>query len=101
MRLIHADLIAGDAPPLHTAAQHPVDAAVPVVSAAIAVLAEGSAEFADHHDGRVGPIRPHTFSKSRKTFAERGEPAGEIAARIALVHMRVPAADIDEAETVF
>src|SRR6516165_9270108 len=48
-RLLDLDLLAGDASAVDAAAEHPVDAAVAVVGAAIAVLAEGAAEFGDYH----------------------------------------------------
>ena len=42
-RLFDLDLLAGDTPAIDAAAHHPVHAAVTVIGAAVAVLAEGAA----------------------------------------------------------
>jgi hypothetical protein len=56
--LFHFDLRAGQAAAFDSAAHDPIDTAVPMVSAAIAVLAEGATKFADHHHDCVVPSRP-------------------------------------------
>src|SRR5581483_214830 len=97
-RLLDLLLLARDAPALHGAAEHPIGRTMAVIGAAIAVLAEGAAKLADHdHDG-VMPGRTHALGKARKPAAELAEPAGEIAVGAALVDVRVPPADVDEAE---
>src|SRR5437763_15749884 len=52
---------------LHGAAQYPGDIAVAVLGAAIAVLAHRAAEFGQHDNRRVPPIRA-------ERFGERCEP---------------------------
>src|SRR5579863_5077267 len=98
-RLLDLDLLADDAPAIDAAAHHPVDAAVTVIGAAVAILAERTSEFGDHDHDRVAPAgRADLFGKAGERAAEFAEPIGEIAGRRALVDMRVPAADIDKAE---
>jgi len=53
--VVDLDLLAGHAPAFDGAAEHPIDAAVAVVGALVAVLPEGAAEFRDHHHERVIP----------------------------------------------
>src|ERR1700733_3802774 len=48
-RLFDLDLLADNASTIDAATHHPIDAAVAVIGAAIAVLAEGTAEFVHHH----------------------------------------------------
>src|SRR5579863_2991168 len=54
-RLFDLDLLARDTSTIDAATHHPVDAAVTVIGAAVAVLAEGTAEFGDHDDDGVAP----------------------------------------------
>src|SRR5579863_7689337 len=56
-RLLDLDLVADDAPAIDAAAHDPVDAAVTVIGAAVAIRAEGAAEFGDHDNHRVAPAR--------------------------------------------
>src|ERR1700692_2473172 len=97
--LIDLDLFADDAAAIDAAAHYPVDAAMAVIGAAVAVLAEGAAEFGDHDDDSVSPSRrSDLFGKSGQRTAEFAETVGEITGRRALVDMGIPAADIDKAE---
>src|SRR5271154_7066353 len=56
-RLLDLDLFARDATAIDATAHHPIDAAMTVIGAAVAVLAEGAAEFGDHDDDGVTPTR--------------------------------------------
>src|SRR5438445_467094 len=69
-----------------------------MVGAAIAVLAEGAPEFADDHHHRVLPCRTLLVGEGGEPAPELLEPGGEEAARSALADVRVPAADVDEAD---
>src|ERR1700722_3257938 len=96
-RLLDLDLLARDAPAIDAAAHHPVDAAVAVIGAAVAVLAEGAAELGDHDDDGVAPTaRSNLFREAGQTRAELAQAIGEIAGRSALVDVGVPTADIDK-----
>src|SRR5579862_2909826 len=98
-RLLDLDLLADDASAIDAAAHHPIDAAVTMIGAAIAILAEGAAEFGDHDDDRVAPgCGPDLFGESGKPAAEFAHAIGEITGCRTLVDVGVPAADIDEAE---
>src|ERR1700676_2017736 len=55
--LLDFDLLAGDAAAIEAAAHHPIDAAVAVIGATVAIFAEGAAEFGDHDDDSVSPPR--------------------------------------------
>src|SRR6202021_1495255 len=97
--LIDLDLLADDAAAIDAAAHHPVDAAMAMVGAAVAILAEGAAEFGNHHHNRVSPSgRANFFGKTRQRAAELAETVGEIAGGRSLVDMGIPAAAIDKAE---
>src|SRR6185369_15487365 len=95
-----AHLLAHDALPLHRAAQDPVHAAMAVIGAAVAVLAKGAAEFAQHHHDGVAPGAAHALRERAQAAAELLEARRELAVRAALADVRVPAADVDEAEVV-
>src|SRR5947209_19679441 len=69
-----------------------------MVGAAIAVLAEGAPEFADEHHHRVLPCRTLLVGEGGEPAPQLLEPGGEKAARPALADVRVPAADVDEAD---
>ena len=58
-------------PPWDRAAQHPDDVAVAVIGAAVAVLVDRAAEFGDHRDDRVVPVRPQPVCQGREAGAER------------------------------
>src|SRR4051794_1018994 len=55
----HAHLLANDAAARQRAAQRPVHRAMSMVGAAVAVLAEGAAELADHHHHGIAPLITH------------------------------------------
>mmetsp|Transcript_1050 Transcript_1050/g.2781 ORF Transcript_1050/g.2781 Transcript_1050/m.2781 type:complete len:295 (-) Transcript_1050:1016-1900(-) len=69
-----------------------------MVGAAVAVLAEGAAELADHHHHGVGPLRAHLVGKQREALAQLRQLAGQLAGGAAFADMGVPAADVDEAQ---
>src|SRR5262249_18147685 len=96
----NARLLADDALSLDRPAQHPVHAAVAVVGAALAVLADGAAEFADDDHHRVAPGAAHALREGAQAAAELLQARGELAGLSALAYVRVPAADVDEAEVV-
>src|SRR5579872_7287234 len=79
-RLLDLNLLAMDAAAIDAAAHHPIHAAVAVVGAVIAILAEGAAEFGDHdHHGVVPGFRPDLLRKAGERTAELAEAVGEIA----------------------
>src|SRR5579883_384638 len=98
-RLLDLDLLAMDASAIDAAAHHPIDAAMAVIRAMVAVLAESTAELRDHDHHRVVPgLRSDLLREAGERAAELAEPVGEIAVGCPLVDMGVPAADIDKAE---
>ena len=98
VRIIDRYLLAGDPAALDAAAQHPVNAAVAVIRAAIAVLAEGAAEFGDDNHDRVAPSGADLLREAGQPAAELPEAISKIAGRSALVDVSVPSAHIDKAE---
>ena len=69
-----------------------------VIGAAVAIFAEGAAEFGNHHDNGVAPSRrSDLFGKSGQRTPEFAEAVGKITGRSTLVDMGIPAADIDKA----
>src|SRR5215469_5182521 len=64
--LLDLRLLASQATAFDAAAHHPIDAAMPVIGAAVAVLAEGSPELADHHHDAVVPGRTDRVGKARQ-----------------------------------
>src|SRR5271169_4767689 len=77
--LLDLDLFADDATAIDAAPHHPIDAAVTVIGAAVAVLAEGATEFGNHHIDGVAPSRrSDLFGEARKRAAEFPQPVGEI-----------------------
>src|SRR5579883_2072245 len=98
-RLLDLDLLAVNAAAIHAATHHPIDAAMAMIGAAVAILAEGAPEFGDHdHHGIMPGLRPDLLRKAGKRAAELAETVGEIAVGRALVDVGIPAADIDKAE---
>src|SRR5207237_6130284 len=85
-------------PALKRSAEYPVDRAVSMVGAARAVLAERTTEFREDDDHRAAPGRAHLAGERRESLPEAREEVRELALRVALVHVRVPAADVDERE---
>src|ERR1700730_8621990 len=74
-------------------------AAVAVIGAAVAILAEGAAELGDDDDNGIFPsCRSDLLGKARKRTAEFTETIGEITGGRALIDMGIPAADIDKAQ---
>src|ERR1700722_1558011 len=62
--LLDLDLFAGDASAVDAAAHHPVDAAVAVIGAAVAVLTKRTPEFGDHDDDSIAPTAwPNLFGE--------------------------------------
>src|SRR6202163_4741475 len=95
--LLDLDLFAENTAAIDAAAHHPVDAAVTVIGAAVAVLPKGAAKFGDHDHHRISPSRrSNLFGKTCKRAAEFAEAVGEISCRRTLIDMGVPAADIDK-----
>src|SRR4051812_12046305 len=82
-------LLARDSPTAHAAAEYPVDAAVAVVGAAVAVLAERAPELAQHDDDSIVPRAAHFVRERADTATELFEPVREIALRAALPCMGV------------
>src|SRR5206468_10531696 len=91
-------LFADDAAAADAAAKHPVDAAVAVVGAAVAVLAEGAAEFTEHDHHRSPPLLAHLVGEGGQPAAEIGQLVGQRAGGTALPDVRVPTTHVDEAE---
>src|SRR6202165_6087692 len=97
--LLDLDLFAEDGAPMDAASHHPIDAAVAVIGAAVAILAEGAAELGDDDDNGIFPsCRSDLLGKARKRTAEFTETIGEITGGRALIDMGIPAADIDKAQ---
>src|SRR3984893_3662685 len=71
--LVDLDLRAEDAAAIDSASHHPVDAAVTMIGAAVAVLPEGASEFGDHHYHGIPPSRRSDF------FGKTGQRAAEFA----------------------
>ena len=97
---VHGHLIARHPTTAHRAADRPEDAAVAVVGAAVAVFLEGAAELADDDHHRRIPGIAGLLGEGGQALPELAEPVGEIAGAVALADVRVPATDVDEAETV-
>src|SRR6202451_791305 len=55
--LVDLDLLAEDAAAIDSASHCPVDAAVAMISAAVAVLPESAPELGDHHHHGIPPSR--------------------------------------------
>src|ERR1700723_2011347 len=97
--LVDLDLRAEDAAAIDSASHHPVDAAVAMIGAAVAILPESASELGDHHHHGIPPSRrSDLFGKPGQRAAEFAEAIGEIAGGSALIDMGIPAADIDKAE---
>src|SRR5207302_1651342 len=89
-------LFAQDPTALQRSSEHPVDRAMPMVGAAISVLAQGPAELAEHDDYRVAPTRAHLFGERGEPFAQLRQARCEGTLRSALVHVGIPPAYVDE-----
>src|ERR1700680_3313579 len=97
--LLDFDLLAGDAAAIEAAAHHPIDAAVAVIGAAVAILAEGAAEFGNYGEDGVSPSRRSDFfRKPSERAAEFTQSIREVAGGRALVDVGIPAADVDKAQ---
>src|SRR5260221_3171522 len=97
IRVVDLDLFAEDAAAIDAAAHHPVDAAVAVIGAAVAVLAKGTPKLGDHHDDGIAPSgRPDLFGKAGQRAAEFAETIGKITGGAALIDVGIPTADVDE-----
>src|SRR5260370_16887756 len=89
--LLDLDLFAEDAAAIDAASHHPIDAAVAVIGAAVAILAEGAAELGDDDDNGIFPsCRSDLLGKARKRTAEFTETIGEITGGPALIHTLIP-----------
>src|SRR5258708_32588270 len=98
-RLLDLHRLAKDAAAIDAASHHPVDAAVAVIGATVAVFAEGAAELGDDDDNRISPSGgADLFGKACKRAAEFAEPVCQIPCGRTLIDMGVPAADIDKAQ---
>src|SRR3984893_14734797 len=74
--LVDFDLLAEHAAAIDAASHHPIDAAMAVIGAAVAVFAEGASEFGDHDDDRISPSRrSDLFGKARQRAAQPAETA--------------------------
>ena len=69
-----------------------------VVRAAVAVLAEGAAEFTEHDHHRSPPLLAHLVGEGGQPAAEVGQLVGQRAGGTALRDVRVPTTHVDEAE---
>src|SRR6202158_2177418 len=97
--LVDLHLFSNDAAAIDAASHHPVDTAVAVIGAAVAILPEGAPKLGDDDDNRISPSRrSNLFGKTRKRAAKFAEPIGEISGGSTLINMGIPAADIDKAE---
>jgi hypothetical protein len=95
------DLIARHAPAGNRAAHHPIDAAVPMVCALVAIFAKGAAKFGYDRHGRLTPgFRPDRLDKTGQGAAQFADAIGQIAGDTALIDMRVPTSDIDEGKVI-
>jgi hypothetical protein len=81
---------------LHVTADHEESTRVAMVRAAISILLRHAPELRHRHDDDV----VHSIAKIRHERSDRlreiGETVGELAGRSALIHVRVPSADIRE-----
>ena len=96
----HAHLFAGDAPAIDAAAQHPIDAAMTVVRAAIAVFTEGPAELGQHEDHGIVPLLAQGFGIGGKAPSQAVQIGRQRAAGAAFIDMGVPAAHVHESQPV-
>ena len=80
----------------HAAADHHHRVAVPVIRAAVAVLAHRPPELRHRQDDGVRHAIAEVGDERRDAAREIVEPLGELALRRALVDVRVPAADVRE-----
>ena len=78
---IYALLLADDPSAIDGAAEHPIDGAVTVIGAAIAILAERAAEFRDHHDHGIVPLASQRLREHLQTPPQTGQVGGERALR--------------------
>ena len=98
--LVHRDLLAKDAPALHRPTQHPIRRSVSVIRAALAVFPESATKFADHHYRSLLPHAPHLGTIRAQAASQFFQLIGQYAIRTALIHMRIPTADIDKAQRI-
>ena len=95
---LDGDLLADDAAAADRAAHHPVSAAVAMIGAARAVLLERAPELRDDDHDRLFPGGAHLIGEAGEALAEIRQQIRELALRVALIHMRIPPADVDEAD---
>src|ERR1700676_3122073 len=75
--LVDLHLFANDAAAIDAASHHPVDAAVAMIGAAVAILPEGTPELGDDDDNGVSPSgSSDLFGKTRQRAAEFAEAVG-------------------------
>src|SRR6266480_4397319 len=96
--LAHHHLAPRDTAARNAAAEHPQRIAMPVVGAAVAVLAEGAAEFRHDDDDGVAPEAAHFLREGGEALGETREVRGERALRRTLVDVRVPTAHVHETD---
>src|SRR5258706_6567559 len=77
----------------HPPAGQPDHVAVAMIGAAVAVLLNGAAELGDDDDDRVVPVATQAAGQRGQPIAERTQPVGELTLVVALLDMRVPAAE--------
>src|ERR1700677_2914753 len=100
-RALDGSLLAGHGSPLYGPAEHPIHRAMTVVRAAIAVLAERAPELREHDDDGIAPLGAERLREDLQAAAETCQVPGERPLRCAFAHVRIPAADIDEAQPIF
>src|SRR6516162_4062275 len=96
--MLNLDLRPSQAAAFDPAAHDPVDAAMAVIGATVAILPEGSTEFADHDDRRIVPSGPAGLREAGKPVPELVKMRRQVACRCALVDVRIPTPDVHETE---
>src|SRR5580704_5613702 len=78
--LVDLDLRPKDSAAIDPAAHHPIDTAMAVIGAAVAVFPERSPELRDDDDHRIAPaVRPDLLGESGKSASKLAETVCEIA----------------------
>src|SRR6202034_1679359 len=90
--LAQRPLLTDDGAAADRSAENPIDGAMSVIGAAVAVLAKGPAKFRKHHDHGVVPLGPQRLREHLQASSKAGQVGCERTRCCALAHMRVPPA---------
>src|SRR5579859_448605 len=71
-----------------------------MIRALVAVFPEGSSELGYHGNNSVAPFAAELLGQSRQSTAQAFDVVGQCALSGAFVDVRVPAADIDKANSI-